>query len=198
MDLLRQRPDSAHQLRCATHDHQQEPDPLTRRVRAGVSHAAVASLVFQCPTAGVCRSKTRNALKLSKTRVMWQIDSAFVQVTWGAFHSTGSLRSVHCSLLLEHGLSFEVDFTDFLWSDVSMFPYSLCRLQCPSNWTCLFLSMAKYPVKSTSQSTYGRMERTSELSFGDFHWLTSSHMVYFRPGECRNQDKKENNNTWKC
>ncbi len=24
----------------------------------------------------------------------------------------------------------------FLWSNVSMFPYSLCRSHCPSNWTC--------------------------------------------------------------
>jgi len=91
-------------------------------------------------------------------------------LSFGAFHSTESLRSVHCSLLPEHGISVEVDFTDFLWSDVSMFPYSLCRLQCPSNWTCslrieISLKMAKYP-KSTSQSTYGRMERTFRMSWG--------------------------------
>ncbi len=49
---------------------------------------------------------------------------------------------------------------------VSMFPYSLCihsTLQTEhvwSLWVGISLKVVEYPVKSTSQSTYGRMERT--------------------------------------
>ncbi len=94
-----------------------------------------------------------------------------------------SIDSAHFSLLPKHGISFEVNFPDnnrsfgmtlsvifplhFMWSDVAMFPYSLCRSTVPFKLNLftpfgfgISLKMAENPVKSTSQSTYGRMEHT--------------------------------------
>ncbi len=105
---------------------------------------------------------------------------------WTVFRLTCSLHSVHCSLLPKHEKSVDVYFTSELI--YSLIYSRICATQCTQ---CIYTSvnksnlnsclahfnalwmehirslrtgmMVEYPVKSTSQGTYGRIEQRSEV-----------------------------------
>ncbi len=88
---------------------------------------------------------------------------------WTVFRLTCSLHSVHCSLLPKHEKSVDVYFTsELIYSRINKSNLNSRLAHFNALWMEHIRSlrtgmMAEYPVKSTSQGTYGRIEQRSEV-----------------------------------